>query len=64
MNGYPEVRAAHLKDNESRINIIAELLKGVAFNDALLVEGMITSVEFAIEDYLEMMRGFVLLATT
>ena len=59
MNGYPEVRAAHLKDNESRINIIAELLKGVAFNDALLVEGMITSVEFAIEDYLEMLRGFV-----
>lgn len=59
MNGYPEVRAAHLKDNESRINIIAELLKGVAFNDALLVEGMITSVEFAIEDYLEMTRGFV-----
>ena len=37
MNGYPKVRAAHLKDNESRINIIAELLKGVAFNDALLV---------------------------
>ena len=33
MNGYPEVRAAHLKDNESRINIIAELLKGVAVSD-------------------------------
>ena len=49
-----------LKSVVSNINIIAELLKGVAFNDALLVESMITSVEFAIEDYLEMMRGFVL----
>ena len=59
MNGHPEVKAAQLKDNESRIETITELLHGMASSDACLIEGMITNVEFAIEKYIEMMRSFV-----
>ena len=59
MNGHPEVKATQLKDNESRIETIMELLHGMASSDACLIEGMITNVEFAIEKYIEMMRSFV-----
>lgn len=60
MNGHPEVKATQLKDNESRIETIMELLHGMASSDACLIEGMITSVEFAIEKYIELMRSFVI----
>ena len=60
MNGHPEVKATQLKDNESRIETIMELLHGMASSDACLIEGMITNVEFAIEKYIELMRSFVI----
>ena len=60
MNGHPEVKATQLKDNGSRIETIMELLHGMASSDACLIEGMITSVEFAIEKYIELMRSFVI----
>ena len=60
MNGHPEVKATQLKDNESRIETIVELLHGMASSDACLIEGMITNVEFAIEKYIELMRSFVI----
>ena len=62
MNGHPEVKATQLKDNESRIETIMELLHGMASSDACLIEGMITNVEFAIEKYIELMRSFVISA--
>lgn len=60
MNGFPCVKKKDLKDNQGRIEAIAENLTGIAFEDAALVERLITEIEISIERYLDLMRGYII----
>ena len=55
-NGIPFLRKSDLQNNPDRIENIARHLKGMAVNDACMVETMITLIESQIEEYVSMMR--------
>ncbi len=60
MNGFPFLKRSGLKGNEARTDAISKHLTGMAFEDAVQAERVITEIETGIERYLEMMRGYVL----
>ncbi len=60
MNGIPTVKRSDLSDNRSRIDAISAHLDGLPFEDACMVESMITVTENHIEGYREMMRRHIL----
>lgn len=55
-NGIPFLKKSDLQKNSDRIENIAKYLKGLAENDACLVEARITLIENQLEDYVGMMR--------
>lgn len=55
-NGIPFLKKSDLQTNSGRIENIAMYLKGLALQDACLVEARITLIEEQIDDYIAMMR--------
>ena len=55
-NGIPFLKKSDLQNNPDRIENIARHLKGMAVNDACMVEARITLIESQIEEYVAMMR--------
>ena len=55
-NGIPFLKKSDLQNNPDRIENIARHLKGMAVNDACMVEARITLIESQIEEYVSMMR--------
>ena len=55
-NGIPFLRKSDLQNNSDRIENIAKYLKGMAVNDACMVEARITLIESQIEEYVALMR--------
>lgn len=55
-NGIPLLKKSDLQNNSDRIENIARYLKGMAIDDACMVEARITLIESQIEEYMKMMR--------
>ena len=55
-NGIPFLKKSDLQNNSDRIENMAKYLKGMAVDDACMVEARITLIESQIEDYMKMMR--------
>ena len=55
-NGIPLLKKSDLQNNSDRIENIARYLKGMAVDDACMVEARITLIEEQIEEYVDMMR--------
>ena len=55
-NGIPFLKKSDLQDNPTRIENIARYLRGMAVDDACMVEARITLLESQIEEYVDMMR--------
>ena len=55
-NGIPFLKKSNLQNNSDRIENIARYLKGMAVNDACMVEARITLIESQIEEYAALMR--------
>ncbi len=55
-NGIPFLKKSDLQNNSDRIENIARYLKGMAIDDACMVEARITLIESQIEEYMDMMR--------
>ena len=55
-NGIPFLKKSNLQNNSDRIENMAKYLKGMAVDDACMVEARITLIESQIEDYMKMMR--------
>ena len=60
MNGIPTIRKSDLSKNISRIDAISAHLDGLSFEDACMVESLITVTETHIEAYKEMMRRYII----